>query len=126
MTAIDTTNLRITFTAPASGNVLVRLTCSLAKDTTPQVVLLGVLDGSTVMGRQAAIGSILDTPFTTWRVGQEASFLVTGLTPSNSYTWDAAYGVEEVATAGGIYYGGPDDTTTDNAGGAFGFEIWEA
>src|SRR6185503_6677803 len=49
MTVLDTTNLRITFNAPASGNVFVRL------KTTVDIVSgawgklnLGVLDGATV------------------------------------------------------------------------------
>ena len=48
MTALDTTNLRLTFTAPANGAVLVRLVGTLHGATTFPQILLGVLDGSTV------------------------------------------------------------------------------
>jgi hypothetical protein len=128
MTALDTTNLRITFTAPASGNVLVRLRCTCIRSTTIPVILLGVLDGSTVKGRQSPIGAAAGTNLATTQSNQEASFVVTGLTPSSSYTWDAAYGVEDPnATAGaGLQYGGPNNTTQSDAWGAFQFEIWAA
>jgi hypothetical protein len=43
MTAVDTTNLRITFTVPASGKVLVRLALNHTGATTPPTALLGIL-----------------------------------------------------------------------------------
>lgn len=125
LTALDTTNLRITFTAPPSGKVLVRLrgvTCGAS--TIPHIVL-GVLDGSAIKGRASAMGGCRDTVGVTTRESQEAAFVVTGLTPGTSYTWDAAYGVEIVGAAGhDLMYGGPDNTTTDDAAGAFQYEIW--
>jgi hypothetical protein len=124
MTAIDTTNLRVTFTAPANGIVLVRLRGLIHGAGTSPQLLLGVLDGATVRGRVAPYGSrpgatnTLGAPF-------DCSFLVTGLTPSTSYTWDAAYGVEFVVASSAIKYGGPNDTTANNAFGSFSFEVWE-
>jgi hypothetical protein len=126
MTALDTTNLRITFTAPPSGNVLVRMRTNVSGATTMPSILLGVLQSSTVIGRQSPVGGNLGTALATSRIGQEASFTVTGLTPGSSYTWDAAYGVEIVLAATNIKYGGPDDTTADNAWGGFAFEVWAA
>src|SRR6266550_6891475 len=124
MTAIDTTNLRLTFTAPANGSVLVRMMGCLTGATTDPNIFLGVLDGATIRGRVSPphqIGSSLTTTLAPY----DCSFVVTGLTPGTSYTWDAAYGVEIVVAASGIKYGGPNDTTTDNAFGAFTFEVWE-
>ena len=123
MTAFDTTNARITFTAPANGDV-----CQdpgrCQGSTIAGATLLGVLDGSTVRGRQS--------PFIESRSGtsgaakgNEAVFLVTGLTPSSSYTFDAAYGVETLLASTLYGWGGPDDTTTINAYGALSFEVWE-
>src|SRR5438477_11956779 len=60
------------------------------------------------------------------QAGQEASYVITGLTPGQSYTWDAAYGVEIIVAASGLKYGGPDNATADDAFGAFVFEVWEA
>lgn len=127
MTAFDTTNLRITFTVPASGKVLVRMRTLLTKANSAQAhILLGVMDGSTVMGRQAPIGNLIDTTAVANREPHEACFLVGGLTPGASLTWDAAYGIEVVGSGGTpiIGYGGPNNTTSDDAYGAFGYEIW--
>jgi hypothetical protein len=57
-------------------------------------------------------------------VTQEAVFLVNGLTPGQEYVADAAYGVETGVAATGIKYGGPNDTTANNAFGGVIFEIW--
>ena len=126
MTALDTTNLRITFTVPASGRVLVRLQGVVHGATTMPTILLGVLEGSTVIARVSPIGGLKNTAVATAHVTQEASFVIEGLTPGASKTWDAAYGVETLVAATGIKYGGPNDTTANNAFGAFVYEIWEA
>lgn len=125
MTAIDTTNLRLTFTAPANGIVLVRIRCLTMDQNQSPSILLGVLDGSTVMGRQRPIGALGGTAVSTTRIPQEALFIVSGLTPSQSYTWDAAYAVQVVLSSTNIRYGGPNDTTTNNAYGGFQFEIYD-
>lgn len=124
MTAIDTTNLRLTFTAPASGSVLVRMRGPVHGATTFPQILFGVLDGSTVKGRVAPMGALKTTAVATAQLAQEGQFIVTGLTPGNSYTWDAAYAVQVVIALTGLKYGGPNDTTTDNAWGGFLYEIW--
>lgn len=126
MTAVDTTNLRITFTVPASGRVMVRLMCTVHGATTFPTILLGVLESSTVIARVSPIGGLKNTAVATAQVTQEATFVIEGLTPSQSKTWDAAYGVEVVIASTGIKYGGPNNTTTNDAFGAFIFEIWEA
>lgn len=126
MTALDTSNLRITFTAPPSGNVLVRLRTNLSGATTMPTILLGVLDGATVKGRQSPLGGLLGTALATTNVPHDATFVVTGLTAGTSYTWDAAYGVEILLASTNIHYGGPDNGTANDAWGAFQYEIWDA
>ncbi len=126
MTALDTTNLRIVFTVPSSGRVLVRLQCTVHGATTFPTILLGVLEGSTVIARVSPIGGLKSTAVATAQVTQEASFVIQGLTSGASKTWDAAYGVETLIAATGIKYGGPNNTTTNDAFGAFLFEVWEA
>lgn len=126
MTALDTTNLRITFTAPASGRVLVRMVCSVHGATTFPTILLGVMSGSTVVARVAPVGGLKTTAVATALATQDATFVVGGLTGGAPYTWDAAYGVETLVASTGIKYGGPNDTTANNAFGAFQYEIWEA
>lgn len=122
MTALDTTNLRLSFTVPANGAVLVRLRGTLEGGTTAPGVLLGVLEGSTVRGRTWAFGAFLGSAATS-RAGLESLFVVPGLTPAANLTWDAAYGVQTATSGTSLRYGGPNDTTTDNANGGFAFEI---
>lgn len=124
LTAMDTTNLRITFTAPSSGKVLVRLRGVVHGATTFPQILLGVLSGSTVMGRDTPIGGLKTTAVATAQLAREAEFLVTGLTSGTNYTFDAAYGVETVVASTGLKYGGPNNTTTNDAFGGFSFDIW--
>ncbi len=126
MTAFDTTNARITFTVPASGRVLVRICCVVHGATTFSAILLGVMNGSTVVGRVCPIGGLKATALATAMVTQEATFVVPGLTPAASLTWDAAWGIETFVTNSLIKYGGPNDGTANNAFGALIFEIWEA
>jgi hypothetical protein len=125
MTAIDTTNLRSTFTVPASGRVLVRLQGTLHGATTFPQILLGVLEGATVRGRVAPAGMINGTALATTFLTVEGQFMVTGLTPGASLTWDAAYGVETLVASTGLKYGGPNNTTANDAFGAFLFEVWD-
>lgn len=124
MTAIDTTNLRITFTTPASGRVLVRLQCTVHGATTFPTILLGVMEGAAVVGRVSPIGGLKTTAVATAMVTQEATFVVSPSAGSHSY--DAAYGVETLIASTGIKYGGPNNTTANDAFGGFVFEIWEA
>ena len=126
MTALDTTNLRITFTVPNSGRVLVRICCTVHGATTFPSILLGVMEGATVIARVSPIGGLKNTAVATAHATQEASFVVEGLTPGQSKTWDAAYGVETAVASTGIKYGGPNNTTANDAFGAICFEVWEA
>jgi hypothetical protein len=126
MTAIDTTNLRNTFTVPPNGRVLVRQrTCVEGATTFPQI-LLGCLEGATVRGRVVPIGGLVNTAVATAKVGLEALYVIGGLTAGSSLTWDAARGVETLVAATAVRWGGPDNTTTDDAFGAYVFEIWDA
>ena len=124
MTALDTTNLRLTFTAPASGNVLVRLGTLVHGATTFPQILLGVLESSTIIGRVPGIGGLKTSAVATAQLAMNAEFVVTGLTPSSSYTWDAAYAVQQAVATTNIQYGGPNNTTSNDAWGGFLYEIW--
>lgn len=124
MTALDTTNLRISFTAPTNGAVLVRLQGTLHGATTFPQIMLGVMSGATVMGRVAPAGLPNGNLAATTFLTVEAVFVVPGLTGGSAQTWDAAYGVETVVASTGLKYGGPNNTTANDAFGAFLFEIW--
>jgi hypothetical protein len=124
MTALDTTNLRSTVTVPASGIIQWKIQSTLHGATTYPQVLLGVLDGATVRGRKAAMlagGNLAATTVCAcWAEG-----MITGLTPGASITLDAAYGVETVVASTGLKYGGPNNTTGNDAWGAISFELWD-
>jgi hypothetical protein len=124
MTAVDTTNCRLTFTAPASLKVLVRIRCIVHGATTMPSILLGVLEGATVVMRVAPIGGLVNTAVATALVPLEATAVLA--VTAGSHTFDAAYGVETLVAATGIKYGGANDATANNAFGAFIFEVWEA
>lgn len=126
MTALDVANLRIAFTVPASGRVLVVLAGCVHGATTFPTILLGVMEGATVKGRMAPIGGLKTTAVATAMVTQEAAFVVPDLTPAAALAWDAAYGVETGVAATGLKYGGPNNATANDAFGAFRYEIWEA
>lgn len=126
MTAIDTTNLRATFVAPASGKVLIRLHVTVTGATTMPTILLGVLDGSTVRLRASPTGGLKNTALATALVDQEIIGVIAGLTPTTTYNFDAAYGVETLVASTGIKYGGPNNATANDAFGAIQFEVWEA
>lgn len=123
LTALDTTNLRLSFTVPPSGMLWVRMAGTLHGATTFPQIILGVLDGSTVKGRVSPMtggGNLAAT--TLQRV--EGTFIATG-TPGTSVNWDAAYGVETVVASTGLKYGGPNNTTANDNFGGFTFEIWD-
>ncbi len=125
MTALDTTNLRVAVTVPAHGRLFFRLSGVHHGSTTTAQLFLGVLNGSTVLGRQPAQKNLLGTAIATTQVRLDAEFAVSGLTPG-SMNCDAAYGVEIVSSAGGaIKYGGPNNTTTNDAFGGFSLQVWD-
>lgn len=124
LTALDTTNLRLTFTVPANGTVMVRLRGTIHGATTVPQILFGVLEGATVRKRLAPFAALGGTALATTFTPVEAVFAVDGLTPGAQLTWDAAYGVETGVTGSGLKYGGPNDATANNAFGAFLFEVW--
>lgn len=124
MTAIDTTNLRLAITVPAHGMVRFRLMAVLHGATTFPSILLGVMNGATVLGRVAPVQSLGNTAVATAMVNVEAEFTVTGLTPG-AMNVDAAYGVETLVSSTGLKYGGPNNTTANDAFGGFVFEAWD-
>lgn len=124
MTALDTTNLRLAITVPAHGYVLIRMHTVVHGATTFPSIMLGVLDGATVRGRVSPTLGLGNTAVATARVSCDAEFTMTGLTPG-AMNLDAAYAVDIVVASTNLRYGGPNDTTTDNAWGAFVFEAWD-
>lgn len=124
MTAFDTTNLRLAVTVPAHGMVRFRLVATVTGATTMPVIYLGVMNGSTVVGRCSPTDYPGTASAATQTVPAMVDFIATGLTPGAT-NFDAAYGVEVLVAATNIRYGGPNNATTNDAWGAFQFEAWD-
>lgn len=131
MTVLDNVNLRNTFTAPPSGRVKVVIRGGVIHGATtfPQI-LVGCIEATpsagTVRGRMAPQGGGFNgTALATTQLPVAAEYIITGLTPGQAYTWDLAYGVEILLAATGWKYGGPNNTTTNDAFGGISFEIWD-
>lgn len=124
MTAFDTTNLRLAITVPAHGKVLFKLRTTITGATTVPTVLLGVMNGATVIGRVTP----QDFPGTMNAATQscpcQCEFIATGLTPG-AMNVDAAYAVQVIVASTNIKYGGPNTNAGNNAWGAFVFEAWD-
>lgn len=125
MTAIDTTNLRLAITVPAHGMVLFKIRGGgITGATTIPTLFLGVMNGATILARITP----QDFPGTMNAATQTsplyAEFVVTGLAPG-AMNVDAAYGVEVVVALTAIKYGGPNNTTTNDAWGGLSFEAWD-
>lgn len=127
MTAMDTANLRLSFVA-ASRSVYVRIRVTMGGATTSSQVLLGILDhtnGDVVKARQAPLTGRGGAAANATTIAS-AVIAITGLTPGQTYTYDAAYDVEFAVAATALKYGGPNNTTQNDAFGSIAYEIWDA
>lgn len=112
---VDATNLAVTFVAPTSGSVLVRL--SALCFTSAGSHFWNLRDGSgDIVGTRAEINSIAS------RNRFTATLSKTGLTPGTSYTWKWGY-----ANAGGTHtiYAGDDGSSPQDAGSDVGAAVME-
>lgn len=102
LTALDTTNLRTTFVAPASGRVLVRLnaTTELSNGATLDWALLD--GGSAVTDSQQRVGYNMDGTNAIQLRGQYVRMFE--VTPGVTYTWDWA-AIGSSATNADTVYG---------------------
>jgi hypothetical protein len=124
MAAFDTTNARVTITAPDSGKVMWRVACTVHGAATYSTIILGVLESTNVRGRQAPVGTLKTAAGATIPTTNEARGVISGLTPGSSHIYDAAWGIETFVASSLLKYGGPNNTTGNNAFGGLLFEIW--
>jgi hypothetical protein len=87
--------------------------------------LLGVLEGATLRGRVVPLMTINGTALATTMCRLKADYIVTGLTPGASVNWDAAWGCETFVASSLLKYGGPNNTTVNDAFGAMVFQLWD-
>ncbi len=123
MTAVDDINLTISFIAPASGNVLVRLT-GAAYIAAATRGYWGLLDHTshTQVGFSdlAGVGNATDAYF----AGSTCAFEITGLTPDNTYQYDWAYCINSGGTAIYLPVQGATDAPSSLNGAAAVMEVW--
>jgi hypothetical protein len=124
MTAVDTANLRLAITVPAHGKVRFKLRCAVAGATTCPVVLLGVMNGATVLGRQQPQSTPVTAPAASQVFTLDSEFTVSGLA-AGAMNVDAAYAVQVLVAATNIKYGGANTNAGANAWGGFLFEAWD-
>jgi hypothetical protein len=122
--ALDTTNITVSFIAPASGNVLLRMSIAVDKGGASAGATLGVVTHgtSTQVGVQAGVldGSATGSTTATYvSVPQK----ITGLTPGNTYQWDMA---AVVNVTGPVMIAGNPTTGGSRVGGPAVMEVWAA
>ena len=109
----DATNLKVTFTAPASGQVLVRLTAARTSSGTSPVQYWNVRSGGSDI---AGTGGVISA--TTTRSRNSHAVIVSGLTSGNSYTYTWGHMVTGTTATSTISVGSTDGPAT--------MEVWSA
>jgi hypothetical protein len=117
VTALDTTNLVVTFIAPPSGSVEVEMIGMVEGTTTAgKFVYFAVVSTTSSPGTLVGVvGLVYSTPTTT-ALDDESTVvmkeLITGLTPGNSYTWYFAASTTTASTCKVLAQGGTTNTAT--------------
>lgn len=111
---VDATNLIVTFTAPTSGAVIVSLSATAVGAASTEINW-GMRDGTTLIAN-----SVGQMSYSGGQYRMTHRFLVSGLTPSTSYTWKWAHArLTGGSTVNTLWGGAP------GVGGAL-IEVWSA
>lgn len=97
---VDATNCSVTFTAPASGNVIVDVGCLVGTAGSVQVHYLGLREGTTNIVPRQGSGANPTTVMAT------RSFYLTGIS-AGSHTYKLAFSADQGAACTMTIYGGP-------------------
>lgn len=129
LTALDTTNLLVTFTAPPNGNVLVRLSAfAQGGATAADNVLFGVVSSTGSPGTLVGVGGLVFSSPVATAVDDEAAVsteqIITGLTAGTAYTWYFAGAY--VTAAGKVLAQGGSTVTTSATGCPATMSVWAA
>jgi hypothetical protein len=117
---VDATNLTVSFKAPASGDVLIRLTGTVEVTGTYEYWALLDHTSSAQRGSTATVAGANDAANAVTAV-----FLLTGLTPNTTYQVDWAFAAASGSTAYLIVQGATGIPSQANAGPAT-MEVWSA
>jgi len=125
LAAVDTTNVRLSnVIAPRNGCIWWEARGCIHGATSAPQILIGVLEGASVVARSAPFPNNMGASATN-RYAWQAQGYITGLTPWSSHTYDLAIGTETAVASTGVKYGGPNNTTSNDAFGAICFSMWE-
>jgi hypothetical protein len=121
-TDVDATNLKVTFTAPASGRVLVGMSalCNKSGTNVAGYWLLRTVSGSAVV--TGSLAQVISG--TTFPVRPYYRVIISGLTPGVEYSWKWSHKTNIAGGSSDILIGNDND-----AGGARGpavMEVWSA
>jgi hypothetical protein len=95
-------SLTVVFTAPASGNVLVRLSCMLEKSGTSGIVRWGLRESTTTLGEAVMVQTAATLTF----MRLSAEFYLTGVTGgAHTYKWAFRTSAGTTYLSGGPTYG---------------------
>jgi hypothetical protein len=115
MAVVDATNLTLTVTAPASGRV--RLTAWFVTGTSSNTGHIAV--GWFTHGTTTLVGQVYNwMPGVTANEVRCVSWLITGLTPGNSYHYDLAWGSSATSATVTLYATAITTTTVSTTSGA--------
>lgn len=130
LTAIDSTNLSITFTAPASGAVIVRLQGFVQANISSAVVntVFGIVSSTGTPGTLVGVSGLVyvDPSGAVSFIGQLCvmSQLITGL--SGRYTWYFAQSNNSSGSPNSVNMQGGTANTTVPTGAPALIEVWSA
>lgn len=99
---VDATNLAVTFTAPTSGKVLVRLSGLTGINSTTYQLMWGLRESSTSLAASQVNGFVDANK----NVFLSAPMVITGLTPGSSHTYKWSWYTTGASSTGRLYAGG--------------------
>jgi hypothetical protein len=97
--AVDSTNLTVSFVAPPSGDVLVRVTALMRQSATFGGLCMLTHGTTTVIGPRISTGVGLPNAYAPVQV----VIPVTGLVAGTTYDWDLGYYVNNSVTSGSFF-----------------------
>jgi hypothetical protein len=121
-TALDTTNLTISFVAPASGDVLVRLSGRVATATAGDSAIWCLLDHTA----HTLVGVLLPVNDYTQLIECSAAQLITGLSPGTTYQYDWAMAAGASVAVTLYVQGATTVATGTSIGSPATMEVWAA
>ena len=126
--AVDTTHLTVSFVAPSSGRVLVRLSGQINPGDASGYGLWGLLDHTShaQVGYDYGVGGGFGSVASSVGIGVSAVFLVSGLSSGTTYQYDWAYAENPTGSSGFTMWVQGTTNTSDDYFSPAVMEVWAA